>query len=286
MRQSISLLIVQLIILTASVVFPQEKVATPRQLGQPVLMALPSAMDGKDPLEQFTDDKNVQAAATAINQILVERKLEVRDLKQQIANFDRLRAKMNSLQGDPNALIAANAGADVYLEFAIEIISEGPGKKARVDINVKEAATAKLLGAGSGQSNAMLTSDISSLCQIAVNNCIDRIMEQIRGYWVEIPQNGKPVILTISTSKFQINQPIANGVRLDRELTKILKENTISYRREMSTESTLMFNPVYIDVTKYDDVEEFSYLIQDYLDKIGLKYSPQIEGKSVEITIN
>jgi Family of unknown function (DUF6175) len=263
-----------------------QEVQNQRQLGQPVLMALPSSTDGKDPLTLYQEDKQIQAAATAINQVLTERQLEVRDLKQQITNFDRLRSKMTSLQGDPNAMIAASVGADIYLEFALEIIQEGPGIKARVDINVKEAATAKLLGASSGQSDAILTSDISSLCQIAVNNCIDRIMEQIRGYWTTIPQNGKPIIITISSTQMKINQPVNNGIRIDRDITKILKENTISYRREMSTENTLQFNPVYIDFVKFDDVEEFSNLLQDYFEKIGIKYNPQIEGKSIEITIN
>ena len=257
-----------------------------RELGQPVIMALPGSKDGKDPLTMFKEDPVIQAAATAINQVLTERKMEVRDLKQQIANFDRLRAKMSSLQGDPNAMIAANTGADVYLEFSLELIREGPGKKARVDITVKETATAKLLGAGTGTSSAMVTSDISSLAQIAVNNCIDRIMEQIRGYWADVPKTGKPVIFTMTSKSEALNRPTASGKRIDRELTAIMKENTISYRREMSTGKTIMFNPVYVDIYKFDDVEEFSYKIQDLLQTFGLTCNPQIEGKSIEIEID
>jgi hypothetical protein len=257
-----------------------------RQLGQPVLMALPTGIGNKDPLTTYQEYPEVQAVATSINQILTERKLEVRDLKQQLTLFDKLRSKMNTLNSDPNALIAANSGADIYLEFAIEIIKEGPGNKVRVDINVKETATAKLLGASSGQSDAIVTSDISSLCQIAANNCIDRVMEQIRGYWSEIPVNGKPVLITFSSKNTELNKITYNGKKFDRELTNALKILTISYRREMSTSNTIQFNPVYIDAFKYDDVEEFSYAIQDFLDMFALTYNAQIEGKSIEIEIN
>jgi hypothetical protein len=249
-------------------------------------MALPLGIANKDPLTTYQEFPEVQAAATAINQVLTERKLEVRDLKQQITLFDKLRSKMNALQADANSLIAANSGADVYLEFALEIIREGPGQKARVDINVKETATAKLLGASSGQSDAITTSDISSLCQIAVNNCIDRVLEQIRGYWSEIPVKGKPVIITFSASIIELNKLTHNGRKFDRELTGALKILTISYRREMSTSKTMMFNPVYIDAFKYDDVEEFSYALQDFMDIFELNYKVQIEGKSIEIEIN
>lgn len=260
--------------------------AIAQALSQPVLMALPSGVDGKDPLTTYTENKNVQAATTAINQVLTEKKLEVRDLKAQMQNFDRLRAKMSALQSDPNALIAASSGADIYLEFSLELIQEGPGKKARVDINVKEAATAKMLGAASGTSKALVTSDISSLCQIAVNDCIARVMEQIRGYWNDIPKNGKPIIITISASSMDLNKPTTNGTRIDREIDRFLKAQTITYRKEMGTAKTIMYNPVYVDVVKFDQVSEFGYLIEDLMSEKGVTgYSVEVEGKSIELTI-
>lgn len=270
------------LIIFGQVVNAQEK---QRELGQPVLMALAASNGSSDPLTIFKEDVKVQAITTAINQVLVERKLEVRDLKQQVANFDRLRAKMGALQGDPNAMLAASSGADIYLEFAYELIKEGPGTKIRIDINVKESATAKLLGASSGQSDAVMTNDLSSLSQIALNNCIERVMEQVRGYWSDMPTSGKPIIITISSATFDLNKPTPNGKRIDRELTGILKANTISYRREMSTNKTLQFNPVYVDIRLFDDIEEFSYKLQDLFDTFGLTYDAQVEGKSIEINI-
>lgn len=257
-----------------------------QQVAQPVVMALPVGMDGKDPLTTYMENKTVQAAATAINQVLTERKMEVRDLKQQVANFDRLRMNMSSVQEDPNALIAANVGADVYLEFGMELVEQGPTKKARVDINVKEAVTAKLLGASSGQSDAMVTQDLSSLFQIAVNNCIETIMGQIRGYWSEVPTRGKPIILTVSSPSIELNRPLPNGVRIDRELTRLLKENAITYRKDVGTSQTFIFNPVYVDYIKYDDVAEFGYLIEDLMEEKGItNYRTEYTGKSVELIL-
>jgi len=277
--------IILLVLVSTKLSFAQDQSKMTRLLGEPVLMALPSGVNGEDPLTTYLNNNIIQAVATSINQALTERKLEVRDLKQQITNFDRLRSKISALNGDPNAIVAAASGADVYLEFVVEIINEGPGKKARVDINVKESATAKLLGASSGQSNAVLTNDISSLAQIALNNCIERVLEQIRGYWSEIPTTGKPIIITISSNSIDLNKPTSTGKRIDREITSFLKESTISYRREMSTPKTLQFNPVYIDAFEYNDIEEFSYKIQELFDMFGLTYNPQVEGKSIEIEI-
>lgn len=256
-----------------------------RQLAQPVLMALPSALEGMDPLTTYKKNMDIQAAATAINQVLTERKLEVRDLKQQITNFDRLRSKMDNLRGDMNAMIAASSGADIYLEYGLEIVKEGPGKKANVIINVKEAATAKLLGASQGVSDAVVTNDVSSLASIAVNNCIDRIMEQIRGYWSEIPERGKPILITISSKKTDLTKVKSGSKKFDRELTSFLKKTTISYRREMSTKKTMQFNPVYIDAFKYDDVQEFADGLQDFMEPYGLDADVEVEGKSIEMQV-
>lgn len=283
MKTFIKLSLVILFVITFVVVKAQDQ--QQRQLAQPVLMALPAAMEGSDPLTTYKKNQDVQAAATAINQVLTERKLEVRDLKQQITNFDRLRSKMENLRGDMNALIAASSGADVYLEYSLEIVKEGPAKKANILINVKEAATAKMLGASQGVSEAVVTNDISSLATIAVNNCIDRVMEQIRGYWSEIPKRGKPIILTISSKKTDLTKIKSGSKRFDRELANLLKNNTYSYRREMSTKNTLQFNPVYIDAFKFDDLQDFADMIQDFMEGFKLDPDVGIEGKSIEIQI-
>lgn len=274
------------ILFLATSVFAQNEQKPKRELGQPLLMALPRATPDKDPLTQFNENPNVRAAATAINQVLVERKLVILDLQQQVANFDKLRAQSSALQGDANAMIAANSGADVYLEFDIELIKEGPGSKANVNLNVKESGTALMLGSSSGQSDAMRTNDISSLCKIAVNNCIERVMQQIRGYWDELPTSGKPVMITLISKNTDLNRPTPTGKRIDRELTSFLKENTISYRRAFSTNRTLQFNPVKLDIYKFDDVEEFSYKIQDLFETFGLTYNATTEGKSIMIEID
>lgn len=256
-----------------------------RQLAQPVLMALPKATPTKDPITLYNEDKNIQAAYTAICKVLADRKLEYRDLLKVVANVDKLRAKIPSFNSDPNAFIAAGAGADIYLEYSVELITDGPFTKVRIILDVKEAATAKGLGSGSGTSKPMATKDVSSLTEIALNNCIESVMQQIRGYWSEMPKNGKPIMVTVSSADIDLNQPTSNGKRIDRDLAKLIKENTIQYRRELSTAKNMVFNPVYLDIYKYDDLTDFSNLIEDLFGTFGVKFNTEIEGKSIEITV-
>jgi hypothetical protein len=278
-------LIIFCIIATLSLNLFAQDAKPVKKLSQPILMALPSGTKDKDPVTLYNEDKNVESVCTAINKVLADRNLVARDIKLSLSNIDKLRAKIPTFSSDPNAYIAANAGADVYLEFSIELIKEGPATKVRINFNVKEAATALLLGANSGTSKAMVTNDISSLSAIAINNCIEDVMQQVRSYWAKMPTEGKPILLTISSQNIELNQPTPNGKRIDRDLQKLLKDNTISCTRGLTTAKNMMFNPVYVDIYKYDDIAEFGYLIEDLFSTFGVKFNTEIEGKSIEITV-
>ena len=229
-------------------------------------------------------NSNINSAAAAIKQTLVERKLEVADLEGAVSNYDGLRASMKNLELDQNALLASAADADVYVEFTLELIKEGPTTKAKVILNVKESATAKTLGSSEGVSPSLATNDISSLCALAVNNCIERVMEQIRGYWSEVPQRGKPIMLTINTATTKINAELPNGKFIDGEIEDFLKKNAKTFRNSMSTDNTLMFNPVYVDYVKYDSPGKFGRDLRSFFSKeLGMKINLKNVGKSIRI---
>lgn len=254
------------------------------QLAQPKLIALPRSLKQENPLELMKTNANINSAAAAIKQTLVERKLEVADLEGAVSNYDALRASMKNLDMDQNALLASAADADVYVEFTLELIKEGPTTKAKVILNVKESATAKTLGSSEGVSPSLATNDISSLCALAVNNCIERVMEQIRGYWSEVPQRGKPIMLTINTANTKINAELPNGKFIDAEIEDFLKKNAKTFRNSMSTDNTLMFNPVYVDYVKYDSPGKFGRELRTFFSKeLGMKINLKNVGKSIRI---
>ncbi len=254
------------------------------QLSQPKIVALPRSLQKENPLELMKTNANINSAATAIKQTLVERNLEVADLEGAVSNFDQLRATMQNVASDQNALLASAADADVYVEFTLELVKEGPTTKAKVILNVKESATAKALGSAEGVSPTMATNDISSLCSQAVNNCIERVMAQIRSYWEQVPKNGKPIMLTIATAKTKINAELPNGKYIDGEIEDFLKKHAKSFRNSMTTDNTLMFNPIYVDYVKYDSPGKFGRDVRTFFTKeLGMKVNLKNTGKSLRI---
>jgi hypothetical protein len=257
------------------------------QLSQPKLVALPRTLAKENPLTLMQTDRNINSAAAAIKQVLIERQLEVVDLEGAAAQFDMLRAKMGNLAMDENALLASAVDADVYVEFTLDLVKAGPTTKAKVILNIKESATAKQLGSVEGMSTPSADPDIPSLCAQAVNNCIERAMEQVRKYWTEIPTRGKPCMLIISTKNTAVNDALANGKFIDGEVEDFLTKYTKSFRNSASTDKTLVFNPIYIDYIKYDSPAKFGRDLRSFFSKdLGLKAQIQNNGKSIQVQID
>jgi hypothetical protein len=252
-------------------------------LSQPKIVVLPKSLEGKDALTLMKEDKLINTTVAAIKTVLVERKLELADLEQLIGNADFNRALMSGLNSDANAFLASSADADVYVEFDVQIVQEGRGRKANINFNVKEAATAKVLGSGNGKSDSNPTNDIGSLCIAAVNNAMDRIMEQIRSYWAELPKYGKPMMVTIAFNNTAVNSELPSGQYIDEVVEDWIKSNTKSYRMSV-TDKTMSFSPLYVDYIKYDSPTKFGRDIRKLFDKtLGMKIKLQNTGKSIRI---
>ena len=261
-------------------------IAQEPMLSQPKIVVLPKSLGGVDALTLMKKDSLVNTTVAAIKQVLVERKLEVADLEGLIGNADFNRSLMSGLNSDQNAMLASSADADIYVEFDVQIINEGRGKKAKINFNVKEAATAKVLGAGTGNSDALSTGDVGSLCTMAVNNQIDRIMEQIRSYWEELPKYGKPMIVTIAFTKTLVNSELPTGQYIDEVVEDWIKKNSKTYRMSV-TDKTMTFSPVYVDYIKYDSPSTFGRDIRKLFDKtLGIKIKVQNTGKSIRVEEN
>lgn len=253
------------------------------QLSQPKIVVLPKSLEGIDALTMMKKDPQINSAVAAIKQVLVERKLDVADLEQSVTNFDALRSQMAGLNADPNAMIASAADADVYLEFQMEI-QKGRSNKATINFNVKEVGTSKVLGASTGVSDESPSSDISALCRMAVNNAMDRIMEQVRGYWSELPKYGKPIMLTVSFVNKKVNDELPDGKYIDETVEDWIKDNSKSYRVGSSTDKSLSYSPIYVDYIKYDSPTKFGRELRKFFDKtLNIKIDLQTTGKSIRI---
>ncbi len=258
-----------------------------QKVSMPTIAVLPKPVNGKDALTLLKDGNSIQSkAANAIGQILKERLLTVIEPEQAINNFESMRASMPGLNSDNNAMIAAVSGVDIYFEFVVDIIKVGPAQKATVDIKVYEAATALGLAEGGGTSDAIMPpdNDAGSLTKIAARNGMERILENVRQYWKQVPVKGKPIKLMINFSNTEVNAELPNGQYIDETIEDWIKANSKSYKIGYSTANTIDFTYIYIDYIKYDSPKLYGRELRKLFDKtLGMKIDLQSTGKLIRI---
>ena len=251
---------------------------------QPEIAVLPQSIEGKDPLELLKTDPIIIAAEFAISQVLLERELVVIDVKNKMNNFETMRVQMAGLNMDPNALIASASGADVFFTYQINLI-EGRTSKATINFLIFEVGTSNKIGTAIGISDEMSTNDISALCRMAVNNAMDRILNQVQVYWDKIPTQGKPVSLMLAFTNTKVSERMPNGKRVSRVLTRFLKNNVVRLSNSTSTDYTISYGSIYLDYKKYNILDEFKYDLEDlFLDELGMTVNVQNTGKLFRIT--
>lgn len=245
-----------LILALPSIVSAQE---AKRGIPQPTLIAfprVPSTDLGKDAYTYFNENSHVQQTVAAIQTVLGERKVQYKGFAQAMQDVKKKEMQNKGLSIDPNALIAMQSGADIKLVFTTEVTNEGPFTKVRVSIEVEEVATSKGLGTVLGTSDNVATNDLSGLCISAVNNCIDRLLATVQSFWQDIPTEGKPARIIISSVENDLTGDI-NGQYFQDVVNDLLKSNTISYKPDNESDHIMEYT-CNVDLTKYTQIGDFA----------------------------
>jgi len=256
-----------------------------QNVSQPTIIVLPRPTTDKSSLDLYKENSTVQSINGAIEQLLAQNKMEVKDLKATMAAFDKLRMKHGQLSSDANAILAANSGSDIYIEYSYNIISEGAGYIIRLDLTSYEVCTAKKLGSTSGVSKKLVTADIQGLGISAVNSCIGELLSQIGGYWKDIDKTGKAVYIAIVSSSQDLNKPISGQSSISDAIYDIIQQNAITVTEFQSTPNVFILNPVYIDIKKFNSLRPLKTLIEKIFYDMGIEYTTNMEGRMIEIEL-
>ncbi|MFZ4589957.1 MAG: DUF6175 family protein [Ignavibacteria bacterium] len=256
-----------------------------QKVSQPTIIVLPSPKDGKSSLDMYNENTTVRSINGAIEQVLAENKMEVKDLKAAMSSFDKLRMKHSYLSSESNAILAANSGADIYLEYAFNVISEGAGSKVRLDLTIFEVCTSKKLGAANGVSKAAVTQDMQGLAITAVNGCIKSLLKQVERYWENVGKDGKPVYIVVTSNSVDLNKPINGQSSITDAVFDVIQQNAIVLTEFLSTPTLYILNPVYIDIKKFNSLRPLKTLIEKIFYDMGIEYTTNMEGRMIEIEL-
>ena len=170
------------------------------QVGNPIIMVLPSVPVGQSPLDPLANDPQARQAATVIQSYLTARGYDVIVPEQtvELADLVSTQSMVAGRSIDFAYELALNIGSDVYITFSGSV-EDGSFNTQRYVINLSafETTTARLLGSETGFSQGRQGEILVSI-EEAVNAAIDNTLSRITNYWRQDLQRGTQYKVIVS----------------------------------------------------------------------------------------
>lgn len=206
-----------------------------QQLDYPTVAVLPSEGTAGKPWTEFASN---HAAS-----YLTQRKYDVIDLAQlrQIEGMAGALKGVSGIPNDPKAVIALQAGSDVYFDYDIRLDRAQVGRdgtvKASATVKAYETTTARQIGAATGFSETYADTAGAQEKAIAeaLGDAIDRVLANVEDYWKDDLGRGHQFLLTIDGT-FGATQPQAR-----RAVFEAVKSATVDLKENLATDRTLNY---------------------------------------------
>jgi hypothetical protein len=177
---------------------------------------------------------------------LTQRKYDVIDIEQ-LKKVEEMAEGLKEVEGlpsDPKAVIALQAGADIYIAFEIRLDEGQVGQdrtvKASASVRAFETTTARQIGAASGFSREYpLTAGAREKAVAeALGDALDRVLTNIEDYWKDDLKRGHQFLLTIRA-------PLKRNPELRRSLVEAIRSVAKSFKEELVTDQTMNYRVWY-----------------------------------------
>ena len=204
--------------------------ALAKGIGNPTLLVTHTKRFGNEKNVQLTDLGNITRDKIAgfltakrwnmVDESAVEQARKRQDAMSQVAGVIE----------DPVAQIAMLTGADIYVTYSA-VASKGGQTHVSVSLKAFDVATGQLLASTVGESQRYMKSHpVSSAATEAAGNAIDKVFENLSGYWAEDVQEGRKYII-------KINGDFSNRKR-GKAVREVLKDLG-TWKKTVKTENTI-----------------------------------------------
>jgi hypothetical protein len=207
-------------------------------LEYPTIALLPETSSSEPPWLRFVWNHGLS--------YLTQRKYDVIDIEQ-LKKVEAMAGGLKEIEGlptDPKAIVALQAGADIYVVFEIRLdrgrVGSDATVKASCGVKAYETTTARQVGASSGFSQeypATAGAEEKAVAE-AMGDALDRVLTNIEDYWKDDLKRGHQFLITIQGD-------FRSRPELRRGLVEIIRSVTKGFKEEISTDRTLNYRVWY-----------------------------------------
>lgn len=231
---------------------------------QPKIMVIPRISNGQDMKVLYDEDMNIQIALSKINEAFLKRGANLKffdqALKQVRENIILNKAPAGS-QEDMKAAVLQEAGADIYVEAKLDIVTHkaGNAKSVTVILEAYQTGTSNGLSSKAFTGPMFQTDDIGKLTMLAIDKEAEAFLDLLQQKFDDLYENGQSVYVEFSLaqeSKYTFDFEIdSTGKLLSEMLDDWFGNNAVHgvYNNQGVTSSKMIISDVRIPLLRPDN---------------------------------
>ena len=270
--------------------------AEPPRTVQPSIMVIPHVRENQDMRTVLDNDINLRVAVTKVKEGFDKRGFSTVDFvaKSKLLNNDKA-MEMNNLSSMKQQIIELS-GADVYVEAEAKVNRTDAGNSVTVILTAYDAFSGISLANKVGNSPKFYTDNFEKLTEKATESIVEDLLNTMQSKFDEIVQNGRIAALNITFSEnatMDMDSEIGDTGKMFSEIMeKWLEDNCYKgyFHLQGVTATKMIVDELrlpFLDATGNNyRPTKFAAELRNYLKKLGLESTRDVQGSKIFITIN
>ena len=220
------------------------------QLGNPIILVLPSVKKGESPINILLKNSTYRHAASVIESYLTSRQYDVvvPEQMEALETINTAQLELGDREDDYSYQLALSIGSDIYIEFSGIEEKAGYGtNKYAANVRAYETTTSRLLGTETGYSQAR-KGELMLCVEEAMNDAVDKVLARITSYWNEDLSQGVQYKLVLNMASDFDEEQIEE---IQFVLIDVIENMTNKSKENILTSQTMDYN-IWCDPRKYN----------------------------------
>ena len=220
------------------------------QLGNPVILVLPSVKKGESPINILLKNSTYRHAASVIESYLTSRQYDVvvPEQMEALETLNTAQLELGDREDDYSYQLALSVGSDIYIEFSGVEEKAGYGtNKYAANVRAYETTTSRLLGTETGYSQAR-KGELMLCVEEAMNDAVDKVLARITSYWNEDLSQGVQYKLVLNMASDFDEEQIEE---IQFVLIDVIENMTNKSKENILTSQTMDYN-IWCDPREYN----------------------------------
>lgn len=200
-----------------------------------------------------------------LNDLMSDRGFPLQNLESVIKNISQSQAEMSMLQSKQGGEVQTTlyeqvrnrARADIIMQISWDIVTQGPRKSIRYNLQGLDSYTNKQVAGDSGVGEPSFAATVPVLLEEAVYSHMDNFCDRLQAHFDDMFENGREVAISIrvfDTSEYDLESDF-DGYELCEIIDNWFADNTVNHRYSVVEQSQNVMQVEQVRIPIYDERE-------------------------------